>query len=123
MQVVKLEYNGKILYQIRKMAFSMQNKEVSKTLIIGIRKYNHLKNKKASTERAIQLLELEFQKGRKRKQYSFYMNENQFKEYQQAREKYNKLKLNNKTNEIDLFLYLGLEKIFLKYIDSYKEKL
>lgn len=123
MQVIKLEYKGKILYQLRKMAFEMQNKEVSKTLIIGIRKFNHIKNKKQALQRTIEQLELEFTTGRKRKQYSFYMNEKQFNEYKSALNQFKKINLNKKTNEIDLFLLLGLEKQYTKIIDSFTEKI
>lgn len=112
MKIIKLEYNGKILYQLRKTAFSITNKQPSKVFIIGLRKFNKIKNNEILAHtRYIQSLENEYKTGRSRKQYSFYMNESQFNQYKQALEKYKKMNLKTKTNEIDLFLLLGLQQI------------
>lgn len=112
MKIIKLEYNGKILYQLRKTGFTIANKEPSKIFIIGLRKFNKIKNNEILAHtRYLQALDNEYKTGRSRKQYSFYMNESQFNQYKQALEKYKKLNYKTKCNEIDLFLLLGLQQI------------
>lgn len=111
MQVIKLEYNGKTLYQIRKMVFDFKDVgEISKTFIIGVRIFNKAKNKKIFINR-IDVLNSRFTEGVKRKQCSFYMNESQYKAYLLARDNFQCL-LDSvsdkvKCNECDLFLLLG----------------
>jgi len=111
MQVIKLEYNEKTLYQIRKMVFDYKEiSEISKSFIIGVRIFNKAKNKKIFLNR-INVLNERFFDGVKRKQCSFYMNESQYKGYLLAREQYyfllESLSLKLKINECDLFLLLG----------------
>lgn len=111
MQVIKLEYNEKTLYQIRKMVFDYKEIcEISKSFIIGVRIFNKTKNKKIYLNR-INVLNERFFNGVKRKQCSFYMNESQYKAYLLARKEYQELienaSLKLKINECDLFLMLG----------------